>query len=186
MTQTVCIIYGITEGPATGQQLQAALERAGFEIVHNPTEATIIFAHSGGCLLVPPKNNAKLIIMSGLPYWPGRPWAYATGIKIWREYRHYRLRHAMKQWFHKLAIHMRYMLNLRAALLMAANLSVDKPWNSRQHQVILRNRHDTYCSPDVLRLPFKGSRTFISLSGEHDDCWENPIPYVNLIQSLHE
>jgi hypothetical protein len=186
MSQSVCILYGLNEGPATGRQFVAACRRAGFGIVRDPVTADIIFAHSGGCLLVPSKTHAQLITMVGVPYWPGRPWLVCTAIKIWREFRLYRRQHRLKHWAHKWTCYFRYARKFKAGWRMAVSLSPDNPWNSSQHQVIVRNRHDVYCSPHILKLSFRGPRTFISLPGEHDDCWDNPQRYVELVQSLTE
>ncbi len=184
MSHSICILYGLNEGPAIGRQLVKACEQAGFVVVHNPTAADIIFAHSGGCLLVPLKNKARLVVTVGIPYWPGRSWFTCLVIKVSREFRLYRQQRRLSQWGRKWTYHFRYVLNLKDHIRMAMNLGADKPWNSTQYQIILRNRDDATCSPHILDLPFKGPRTFISLPGEHDDCWDNPTPYVHLLQSL--
>ena len=184
MSRTVCVLYGLNEGQAMGRKFADACVHAGFNLVRDPAAADIIFAHSGGCLLVPADNQARLIVMAGLPYWPGRPWLVCLATKVRREFRLYRRQHRLRQWARKWTYHLHYALNLKAGLRMAANLGPDKPWNSAQQQVILRNRHDAICSPHILDLPSGGPRTFISLPGEHDDCWDNPGPYINLLQSL--
>jgi hypothetical protein len=183
-SRSVCIIYGLNEGPAMGRELCKSLREAGFTISDNPATADVIFAHSGGCYLIPQQNQAKLIVLAGLPYWPGRPWVIATTLKVWQEARAYNQLGQSGSWALKWLFHIRYAFNLRAAIRMALNRTLDKPWNSTQPQIIVRNRHDAYCGPDLSEVPFKGPRTFISLPGEHDDCWENPERYVNLLQSV--
>jgi hypothetical protein len=185
-SRTICILYGINEGPGIGRAFERACNERGFEIIRNPAEADIIFAHSGGCFLVPPQNNAKLVIQVGIAYWPGKIWLLATLKKIQLELRTYGREKRLKAWIRKLGYHARYACNLGSALQMARNLSPDKPWNNAQPQVIVRNREDVYCSPNVHLLHYRGPRTFISLPGEHDDCWEHPERYLSLIQSLYE
>lgn len=183
MNRSVCILYGINEGPATGKRLVKALTQAGFSITTDPETADIIFAHSGGCFLIPPRNRAKHVVLVGIAYWPHRPWLLATVRKSWREaalyYREHRLSHLAYKW----SCYLRY-ANLKSALRMAFNRSAAKPWNSKQPQIIIRNRHDVYCCAEVYEMPFRGPRTFISLPGEHDDCWDHPERYVYLLQSL--
>jgi len=185
-SRTICILYGINEGPSIGRAFERACTKQGFEIVRDPAEADIIFAHSGGCFLVPPQNNAKLIMQVGIAYWPGKPWLLATIRKVRLEFRTYRQEKRMKDWLRKLGYHARYAWNLGPALQMARNLSPDKSWNSTQPQVIVRNRNDVYCCPEVHLINYRGPRTFVSLPGEHDDCWEHHERYLSLLQSLYE
>jgi hypothetical protein len=185
MNQTVCILYGINEGPAMGKQLSKALASEGFALVHDPKSADIIIAHSGGCFLVPKAQRAKLVLLIGMPYWPKRSWVVCTSRKVGREWRLYKQQGRLLQWAHKWGNHLRYSLDLKGTILMAVNRSANKSWNSHNHQVIIRNKNDTYCAPGIVEAPFKGPRTFISLPGEHDDCWDNPKPYMDLIQLLY-
>ena len=49
--------------------------------------------------------------------------------------------------------------------------------------VVIRNRDDTFCTPDLQALPFKEKISFLELPGQHDDCWINPKPYADVVQS---
>jgi hypothetical protein len=182
MNPKICILYGLNEGPSMGDRFESACKRAGMEITRDPMSADLIFAHSGGCLLLPPKNHAQTILMVGVPYRPGQLWIVSTVVKVWREGRLYHREHRMRQWAIKWMWHLRYAANVKDGWRMAKNRDIHKPWNNSQPQIILRNRHDAYCTPAVYELPFRGPRTFVSLPGEHDDCWENPDPYLMLLQ----
>jgi len=182
MNRKICILYGINEGPGIGKRFESGCRAAGLQVVRNPASADLIFAHSGGCLLVPVENRAQKIIMVGIPYNSGRPWLISTAVKVVREGRLYYQEHRMKEWASKWVQHIRYAGNIRAGLRMATRLGIDKPWNSNQPQTIVRNRHDVYCTPEIYKAHFRGPRTFISLPGEHDDCWDNPEPYIKLLQ----
>lgn len=184
MSQSVCILYGLNEGPYMGRKLVATLEKAGFNVTKNPATASILIGHSGGCLLIPPKNHAQFIVQIGVPYWPGRSWFLGTIKKVQREAVTYRQERRLGEWAHKWFYYMIYAFNVSAGVRMARNLPVTKPWNNAQQQVIIRNQFDEYCSPDITQVPFNGPRTFISLPGGHDDCWMHPGPYVRLLQSL--
>lgn len=184
MSRSVCILYGLNEGPYMGRALRVTLLQAGFTITTDPLAADIIFAHSGGCLLVPPNNKARLIMQVGIPYWPGRLWLAGLARKVRREAALYRQERRLGQWGRKWLHHFLYAFNVPASVRMAQNLSYTKPWNSRQPQIVIRNQFDEFCSPDIVQAPFNGPRTFISLPGGHDDCWDHPEPYVSLLQSL--
>ncbi len=166
-----------------GRQLVKALKQAGFTMVSDASQADVIIAHSGGCYLVPEHNRARLIVQIGLAYWPGHIWLLSTVRKVAREISAARHEHRLGEWGRKWLYHMLYAFNLGPALRMARNHAATKPWNSPQRQIIVRNRHDVYCSPEVYKLAFRGPRAFISLPGEHDDCWDHPERYVSLLQS---
>lgn len=183
---TICILYGLNEGQGIGRAFEAACKQYNLQIVRDARTADIVFAHSGGCLLVPPDNQAKIVMQVGIPYWPSRPWSLAIAIKLWREIKSYHRDHRLQAWARKLAWHAYYAPNIVGSLRMLRNLSPTRPWNSTQHQIIIRNRHDACCTPQVHQLHYNGPRTFISFPGEHDDCWEHPERYLDLIQSVYE
>jgi hypothetical protein len=184
VSKKVCVLYGINEGPAIAAGFLDSLRAAGFSITSDARAADIIFAHSGGCFLVPARHRAQVVVLIGLPYWPGRSWIVSTAKKVWREAKLYHRRHKHAEWVRKWAHHLRYSTNLGHDVRMGINRPLTKPWNSPQHQYIVRNRHDEYCAPSVANLPYRGPRTFLSLPGEHDDCWEHPERYAHLLQSL--
>ena len=184
MGQKIAILYGLNEGPGMGKKLRLSLEKAGYSMTSDPRRADIIFAHSGGCFLIPTDNHASLVMLVGLPYWPHRPWFIATVVKVWREFKAYKNRHHMRQWLRKWAYHVLYAFRLPSAVRMGLNMSPSNTWNSLQPQVIVRNHQEAYCNPSVAGVAFRGPRTFISLPGEHDDCWDNPEPYIGIIKSL--
>jgi hypothetical protein len=183
MSKQVCIIYGLNEGPAMGRKLARAFERAGFTMITDAASADIVFAHSGGCFLIPPQNRAQLVILVGVAYWPHRPWLLATFRKVQMEIVLYFTQHRLREWGRKWLYHLRYAFNLQAALRMARNQPLTRSWNSVQPQIIVRNQDDVYCSPDICSAAFRGPRSFVALPGQHDDCWDNPEPYIRLVQS---
>jgi len=184
MKATIAILHGFAEGPVTSTKFEEMCRRAGYRVTYDLNDADIIFAHSGGCYLIPPQNRARLVVMVGLPYWPGRPLPISLIIKVWREFRQARSGQQFAQRLRKLWYQTRYAGAFRTIRQMAQNQRLSSPWNSRQPQIIVRNRYDAYCTPNVAAAPFKGARTFISLPGEHDDCWDNPERYLDLIQSV--
>ena len=167
-----------------GKKFKQACIAAGFDYVKDPRNADIIVAHSGGCFLLPDDLEGKLIFQIGLPYWPGKPWLVATWQKVRLELQVYRGRKQLRSWVIKWLQHIRYAFNVPAFWRMVRNRDTDKPWNNAYRQVIVRNRDDAYSSPSLLDIIFRGPRVFISLPGGHDDIWQNPKPYVDLLQLL--
>jgi hypothetical protein len=51
--------------------------------------------------------------------------------------------------------------------------------------IMLRNRNDSWCSPQ-LHQAYANTQpvVFVSLPGEHDNCWKHPASYVDLLQSI--
>jgi hypothetical protein len=182
---TVCIIYGVNEGPALGAAFRSACRQAGFRITNDPAKADIVIAHSGGCFIIPAHSRAKLIINIGVTYRPSRPLLISTIMKVWLDMRAHYQQGRLGQWPRKLITNLRYARKLSTFRTMLAGMHAGRPWNDPRHQIVVRNRHDAYSHPDICKLQAKGPRTFISFPGEHDDCWLNPERYVHLIQSLY-
>lgn len=105
----------------------------------------------------------------------------AAAKKVALEFKQYQQQRKLAVWAHKWLHHARYFFNFRAAVRMGLNRRVNKPWNSPHEQIILRNRDDAYSSFRLLDINFRGPRTFISLPGQHDDCWVSPEIYVKLM-----
>jgi hypothetical protein len=57
--------------------------------------------------------------------------------------------------------------------------------NLKGHAVVLiRNREDTTTTPEFKKLPQSYISNYISLYGQHDDCWLHPEKYTNLLRGL--
>ena len=68
----VSILYGWAEGHRIGKNLRNELHENGFSLTKNSESADIIIAHSGGIFLIPKTNKPQLVLLVGLPYWPGQ------------------------------------------------------------------------------------------------------------------
>src|SRR5688572_18120710 len=67
----VAIIYGWAEGHWHGHRLRKELKAAGLEYSHDPANADVIIAHSGGCYMLPDNSQANLVMLVGFPYYAG-------------------------------------------------------------------------------------------------------------------
>lgn len=81
--RTVCILYGVNEGPAIGRAFERACQHSGFQLTRKPEEADITFTHSAGCFAIPKTASPEKITLIGVPYWPGRSILYSTYLKTW-------------------------------------------------------------------------------------------------------
>jgi hypothetical protein len=183
MLKTVSIIYGLGEGGYHGRKLRKALKAAGYQLTRNPKSADVIIAHSGGCYLLPKDTKAKVVLDIDYTLWPGRsiPKSLAHNLV-------YDLRtHGMERWLIRGYINYLYLFKVHHTLRLA------KGWPSRGSyltklkkgkHVFIRNRYDHYCEPQTLLVKTSSKHRYISLEGAHNHIWDNPKPYVELLQSL--
>jgi hypothetical protein len=51
--------------------------------------------------------------------------------------------------------------------------------------IFVRPRYDSYCEPNQLMVRTNQRNTYISIAaGNHNNIWDSPTEYVNLLQSL--
>lgn len=177
---SVCILYGVCEGPRTGQRLRQALENRGFELINDPARADLIMTHSGGSLLLPEKVQAQQIIQVG-PYWPTTPWVVATARKLIGDLRTHHAEGEVRFWIRKSFWNFVYLWKISTLIRMLRGIQQGRQWQHGKITTIVRPRFDSYCSPDY-RPRFGDAPSFISLAGSHDDIWRDPRPYLALIK----
>ena len=172
----VYIEYGWPEGKWHAKLLAESLITAGFEVVDEPAEADVIIAHSGGCYMLPSDITPKLVLHIGLPNWPGRIVPTSTLLKWNMETKNF-------YWFKKLFYQGVYFFN---------PITTYKSWRAWTKKILfnypsaktilIRNNKDTYMHDETSRaLATKREWQYIESPGMHDDLWENPEQYVELI-----
>lgn len=180
---TVAIVYGFAEGAWHSRKLKSVLRAAGFKPLRDVRTADIIIAHSAGCYLVPADAQARLILHSGYPYWPGRTLRSSLRENLQLE----RHQHGTAKWLVRCAINGIYMFKLVQTMRMLRGWHdpfLDKLTTTTRH-VFVRNRHDNYCQPTQLLVRTRRNHTYLSLpEGNHNDLWDHPQYYIGLIQSL--
>jgi hypothetical protein len=182
---TICIIPGFAEGWHTSWRLRRTLAKRGFAISKNPATAEVLIAHSGGCFVVPENHNAKLILLIGLPYWPGK-----SLLKCIIQKNNMALTTAVREktlgtFLCKLPWHALYMANMRRNFQMLGGHKSSIVWQtSSPKTVLIRNRYDANCTNKPNELKFQHSAALLSLPYEHDDCWDHPELYADVVQSL--
>lgn len=179
-TASICILYGFCEGPHSGRRLTRLLQQAGYTLSSDPQTADIVLAHSGGCFVIPPTPQAKRLIMIGLPFTPGKSTARALLEKNRAEFRYFRRQHHLVAWLHKLCWHSLYFWKMPTNFRMLQAQRQGAFWQL-QRVTVIRNRDDLCCTPDCTALMFGQPPALIALSGQHDDLWLHPEPYLDII-----
>ena len=177
---TVCILYGFCEGGHTGLPLVCLLRERGYAITGSPSHADIVVGHSGGCFIVPEHATVKQYIMVGLPYWPGKSVFRALVEKNRLELRQYYGERRLGEWLRKFSWNLIYFWKVPSNIRMLRAQRNGRFWHTK-HVVLVRNRQDRCCTPDITALSFANSAAFIELPGQHDDIWQHPEYYVDII-----
>lgn len=179
----VCILYGLCEGKRIGTPFERAARAAGFRIVRNPEVADIIVGHSGGCFAVPPISRAKLVVLIGLPHWPGKSTLRALIQKIALDARTGRGR--LPQLAHKTFWNVVYFGNFANNWRMWRGKNSGNCRHITARTVLIRNQKDTFCTPNFANLPFQTPPALLAVDGQHDDCWLHPERYLAIIKAYH-
>lgn len=126
--------------------------------------------------MIPPNSNAKVVLLIGLPNWPNRRVYQCTLQKV-------KLETKNTHWFMKTFFHIIYALRL---------LTTFRTWRAFQRKhvnvgkaaivVLVRNELDTYMADGVSQqLANDRKWNYIKVPGQHDDLWDNPQPYLDII-----
>lgn len=181
--RTVAIVYGFAEGSWHGRKLRKSLRAAGFKITRDLKSAEYIIGHSAGCYLIPADTTARLILHIGYTYWPRRGLFDSLRHNLALE----RQKHGFIKWFIRCTINDLHMLKFIQTARMV------RGWRRRAEHlenlpktrhVFVRSQHDPYCEPESLMHHAGYEHTYISSPGNHNDLWDNPGYYTDLLQSL--
>lgn len=187
---TVAFLYGIGEGKRISKKFRACLATHGFRHIEDPAQADIWVVHSAGVLAIPQSTQRKtILIVGGITGWEG-PLRAAMVKKVRQDYRAAWAARQLHRWLLKsiyntgylvrqspgmrklrrLALQQRLILpdltNCRIAVVMLK----DDPWSGHL------GKHDFHN-----RLPY----TFVQFDHLHDDLWQRPEDYVQLLAYLH-
>ncbi len=180
------IIPGWSEAGYQKNLFSRALDK-GLQLTEDAASADVLVAHSAGCYALPGRSRAKLILLIGLPYWPGRPLISSIihnalldmpmqvsswGVLFWLKLR-------LHNWVYGFAHpvhHIKIWRSSRKALdLASAGAKV----------VVIRNEQDVFCGPETEKYLEKFNKVeYIQLPGLHEDCWRFPEQYVTLIKKV--
>ncbi|MDB5182703.1 MAG: hypothetical protein JWO47_487 [Candidatus Saccharibacteria bacterium] len=167
--------------------MQAALLKSGYTLEKNIEKANIVIAHSGGVFFLPLTEKSQTIVLIGPPYWPGKPILLCMAQKIHLDFHARQQEKKLGYWFIKTFWNGIYTVIdlLRAYMLLSYVRKHDlKDRLPNKKIIIIRNKNDAWCSPDLMDIPHKNPITFFELPGEHDDCWIHPEPYIKILQKF--
>jgi hypothetical protein len=186
MTLSFCFVIGWTEGYWQTKKFRKLLTEAGFEAISNAVEADILITHSLGCFLIPKNFDAKIVLLINPPYWPHRTGIYSVAEHFVAGFKMAKGQGAVSWWLNKILHNNWYFISkpkLTYYALTQRQLS-NLPAKTKARRIILiRNKGDSFCHPDIQKLlPKTKEYRFVQFDGDHEDCWLNPQPYVDLIQ----
>jgi hypothetical protein len=175
-------VYGFAEGWLTARKLRKALRKADYAI-ETPSEADIIIAHSGGYLVFPNQTKAHTILYIGANTWD-RSLSTSLKQKLHFDYSAARAKNQLIRWLlHGLRNDL-YILKPRHTFQLVRGYRKkpsQPPISART--IVVRNQHDSYCTERAL-LSWRNIDTFVAFEGGHDDVWNNPENYVNLLKNV--
>jgi hypothetical protein len=180
--QTVAIIPGFAEGYLTGRRMRKELAKRGFDNSKDPATADVIIAHSGGCFIIPAYAAAKLIICINPPHWPGKPLRESGAEKLRVGFAASRANKAMGLFIKAQIRNIFYLWNIPRYRKMWLGIKDGSAWRLQMKVVLIRNQNDTF-SPDTDTLPFETDVIAVEVPGGHDDCWDNPKPYIDVLEA---
>lgn len=174
----VGISYGFAEGPGNARLMIRLLKEQGFTITRKLSNADIIIAHSGGCFLIPENGKANFVMLIDLPYWPDKHLGLGLKEKLELEIKD-------MLWFKKSTVNLLYFIAwpTRWYRMWKGWKNMRIPNTANYASVLaVRNEKDTFMHPvEGEMLAAKHGWETKILSGQHDDLWENPQHYINIL-----
>ncbi len=175
----VYIAYGWPEGKRHSVLLKRALVKADYELTNRQENADIVIAHSAGCYRLSSEPKNKLVLLVGLPNWPHKPLHKATWQKV-------RLEIKNRYWYRKTLLNVFYALHIRTTFkAWRALKSKLIPLAEDKRVVLIHNKQDAYMHDNTGRaMAARRGWEYVDLDGQHDDLWQNPKPYIEIVNSI--
>lgn len=182
--QTYYIAYGFLGGALTGIRMRRLLRKSGYKRSRFLADADIVLAHSAGCWELNNIKIARLVFLVGLPL--AEP---SLKLSSYNAQQMTKIALANRHYLHILGVRLN---NLVYGLFQPRrNLSIIRNISQLQavfqapkatQIVCIANRHDPWPRADNMQsLIDEEPWAFISLGGSHDDIWEHPDRYVEII-----
>jgi hypothetical protein len=183
---TLAVIYGWAEGPWHAKRLIQATESS-FRITQDTEQADIILAHSVGCYLIPKQANAKVVLLIGVPYWPGKPLIFRIWQKLVSDLKAHHNEGEVQFWIAKTVHNVWYVCRFLPRSISMMRAQIRHNFYSGSGRVVaLRNQDDPFCDPiSIERIARKQGWKYLSTSGIHDECWLKPDTYLQLLKDTY-
>lgn len=183
--KTISIIHGWAGGKWHTADFENELEKAEFNIIEDSRKSDIIFAHSAGCYKIPSSNQARLVVLIGVPYWPGKSILKRFFIKTASDgteiARLFGYRYASMKLLWQVVYGLAHPEMAFAALKNHDRLNFFSKLEEKK-VIVIHNQNDVYSSSGLRAvLKNKANLKYIDVPGLHDDYYTNPRLYVDLI-----
>jgi hypothetical protein len=181
---TFAISYGFLGGSLSGRLFCSKMTKAGFEQA-DPSKADIVIAHSAGCWDLKSTKNVKLLMLVGMPLIkPVASNSFRVNMARFRtiltsKYIFRGLQVALFNLYYVLRQPGRNLAIIHKAKQLQAEHKVPEAW-----QVIyVTNKSDPWTQSNEKLQGYMNTCkwSFISLTGSHDNIWEQPDKYVAII-----
>lgn len=180
---TYTIYYGLAGGPIHSRSLRAELVKAGFTSAPKD-QGDIIIAHSAGCWQIPATSKPKLVVYIGMPLAneaPSKTWRKATKMALIKNPVMRTLKIYAKNTFYILTQPRRNLKIITSASSSSPVIFKNVP------TIFIANQFDPWpISSKLDEFTFSKECIFINLPGSHDDLWDHPDNYVDIIKKYAE
>ncbi len=179
----IYIAYGFCEGRRIGARFEAALIDHGFTVTRSTESADIILAHSAGCFVLPKSVMDKPKLFVGLPWSSGHALVKAYFANEWRWIRAIGRRVSPAVWVRTTLWNLIYMWNLPYDIRIIRGLRSGS-WRQLEQVTVVHNLSDAFSATDDRSAPILPQAKQITLPGAHGDIWRNPLPYVQILETM--
>jgi predicted alpha/beta hydrolase family esterase len=183
---TYAISHGFSHGRRHSGNMRRLLSKAGYQEVKDVARADIILAHSAGCYRIPLDNQARLILLVGVPM---NTQKLRTTMQLARKNDTIAFK-ATGQYKRRLRLSSLSVLQLathpRRHYGLVQTVKANRhalPHYKADQTIVIASRDDPW--PEPVRELAKTSAhgySFISLTGSHNHIWQAPEQYVEIIE----
>lgn len=184
---SVYIVFGFTEGRWHGKKFRRQLKRRGYNLARKLHAADVVIGHSGGCFDIPPLRDSQTLMLINPPYWPDRSLVERGSNMIGQIARsltpnRYMVFHVNKT-LHNGVYFVTHRRKNRSMARRARTFDLEQEV-SHARTILVRNNDDPWLTPDLQLLQKNNPHLHLArLPGEHDDCWLNPSPYIDILEA---
>jgi hypothetical protein len=171
--------YGFVGGPLHARKFKHLMNLAGYDHQLNLPQADIIIAHSAGCWLIPNGCQPKLVIYVGMPLAqlsPVQSLLMANRMALKNNDLGRTLITKTKTAYYSLRQPRRNVNIIRMSKTARPVILKNVP------AIFIANKNDPWPQADQLQKYIDDHAwAFIGLPGTHDDVWEHPERYLEII-----
>lgn len=176
--RTYAICYGLAGGSLHSRKFRRFMRQAGFVLIEDALKADIIVAHSAGCWLIEKGGRPKLVVYVGMPLTMARRQATWFQANL-TDFRRAPIRSAKVR-----VVNGYYSLSQpHRNIDILRHPKIGQPVIVPKAQaVFIANHYDPWPkTPKIGNFVRDHDWIYINMPGAHDDIWEHPARYVEII-----